>query len=394
MRLTASTIKTLTLPEGKDDYIHFDERLPGFGWRMRATGGGGFVYQYAIAGKTRKYTIGKVDPGKAFDTAKDLHAQVRLGRDPVFEKKQTRIRAAETMGAILPRYIAHQRGRLRHNSFIVTTRYLEDYARPLHPFPIAALDRRTIATLLLAIADKRGGRTSNRVRSCLCAFSAWAVREGLIAHNEAAYTNKATENGPRERVLTGDELRTIWRALEDDAFGAMVKLLMLTGCRRDEIGLLNWSEVDLEAAQINLPGGERTKNGKPHVVPLAPAALEILREQQQHTGQDRVFSSNARGFGGWAYSKGALDARIMVREGKPLAHWVFHDFRRSASTWLHDNGVAPHIVEAVLGHAGHKSGVAGVYNKAQYLDDRRRALSKWADFITEKPADKIVALRA
>jgi integrase len=391
MRLTASTIKTLTLPEGKDDYIHFDERLPGFGWRMRATGVGGFVYQYAIAGKTRKYTIGKVDPGKAFDTAKDLHAQVRLGRDPVFEKKQTRIRAAETMGAILPRYIAHQRGRLRHNSFIVTTRYLEDYARPLHAFPIAALDRRTIATLLLAIADQRGGRTSNRVRSCLCAFSAWAVREGLIAHNEAAHTNKATENGPRERVLTGDELRTIWHALEDDTFGAMVKLLMLTACRRDEINLLNWSEVNLGAKQITLPP-PRTKNNQWHVAPLSEPALEILRAQRQ--GQGRVFSNNARGFGGWGYSKSTLDARIMVREGKPLAHWVFHDFRRSASTWLHEHGVAPHICEAILGHVGHKSGVAGVYNKAQYLDEKRRALEKWADFITEKPADKVVALRA
>jgi integrase len=397
MRLTAPNIKTLKLPEGVTDYVFFDERLPGFGLRQRASGSKSFVFQYAIAGKTKKFTIGEVDPGKAFDIAKDLHAQVRVGRDPVAEKKQTRIHAAETMGAILPRYLTRQRARIRHNSFILTTRYLENYARSLHASPIATLDRRMVAAVLLAVADKHGNRTSNRVRSTLCAFFSWAVREGLVAHNEAAYTNKAPENGPRERVLTGEELRTIWHALEDDTFGAMVKLLMLTACRRDEIGLLNWCEVDLsDAAQINLPGGERTKNGKPHTVPLSHAAVAILtKQQQQRPGSGRVFSDNARGFGGWAYSKSTLDARITVREGKPLAPWVFHDFRRSASTWMHDNAVAPHIVEAILGHySGHRAGVAGVYNRAQYILERRRALERWADHITGLTASKVVPFRA
>jgi hypothetical protein len=87
MRLTASTIKMLTLPKGKDDHIHFDERLPGFGLRQRRGGKQSFVYQYAIAGRTRKFTIGNPDPDKAFQTAKDLHAQVRLGRDPATENR-------------------------------------------------------------------------------------------------------------------------------------------------------------------------------------------------------------------------------------------------------------------------------------------------------------------
>src|SRR5262249_24928981 len=142
-----------------------------------------------------------LDPGKARDTAKDLLAQVRLGRDPAVEKKQARVRAAETMGIVLPRYLARQRDRLRRKSFIKATLYLENYAQSLHAFPVAAIDRRVISTLLLEIDDKRGPRSSNQVRSYLCAFFAWAVREGLTSVNEAAYTNKAVENGPRERVL-------------------------------------------------------------------------------------------------------------------------------------------------------------------------------------------------
>jgi integrase len=386
MRLTAATIKTLKLPAGVSDYTHFDERLPGFGWRMRATGGASFIYQYAIAGRTRKFTIGKVDPGKAFDIAKDLHAQVRLGRDPVLEKKQTRIRSAETMGAVLPLYTANKRAALRPNSIKQIVRNLEVLSRSLHACPIAAIDRRMISTLLLAIADEQGGSTANRLRSNLCAFFAWAVREGLVAVNEAAYTNKAIESGPRERVLVEAELKAIWNALQDSAFGAVVKLLMLTGCRRDEICMLNWSEVDLKAAQINLPG-ERTKNHRPHIVPLAPAALAILRAQQKHEGRDRVFTAKCR-----AHAKTALDARIVLREGKALAPWVFHDFRRSASTWMNENGVAPHVVEAILGHA--KGGIAAVYNKAEYATEKRRALEKWADFITGESTGQVVTLRA
>jgi hypothetical protein len=89
-----------------------------------------------------------------------------------------------------------------------------------------------------------------------------------------------------------------------------------------------------------------------------------------------------------------LDARILAREGKPLAPWVWHDFRRAASTWMHENNVAPHVVEAILGHhSGHRAGVAGVYNLAEYVIESGRALERWADFITGQPAGDVVTLR-
>jgi integrase len=403
MRLTASVIKTLTLPKGRTDHIHFDERLPGFGLRLRASGDKSFVYQYAIAGRTRKFTIGKIDPGKAFDIAKDLYAQVRLGRDPVVEKKQSRIRAAETMGAMLPLYLGHKRDRLRPSTLVQVVRNLENYARPLHLSPIASIDRRTIATLLLTVTERNGPRAAFALRRDLRTFFGWAAREGLVEHNEAAYTNAPTVNEPRTRVLSGDELRIIWNALEDDAlndaflkFAVLrdaVKLLMLTACRRNEIARLSWGEVDLTAKQLNLPP-ERTKNKKPHKVPLAPQAIEILMAQPRSPDQELVFPAARSGkfieIGD--YLKKTLDKRILAREWKSLEPWVWHDFRRAASTWMHENGVTPHIVEAVLAH--HAGGVAAVYNRAEYIIEKRRALSLWADFVTGESTGKVVTLRA
>jgi integrase len=260
------------------------------------------------------------------------------------------------------------------------------------PYPVAAIDRRMVAGLLLDLADKRGPGASNRTRAALSAFMTWAVKRGLAPHNEAAYTDKAIEGGARDRVLTDDEMRAIWAALLDDNYARVVRLLMLTGARRDEIGALRWSEVDPAGAQLNLPG-ERTKNSRPHIVPLSPPALAILAAQPR-TG-DFVFSGTKGGFQNWSRHKDALDARIAEREGKPLAPWRLHDARRSASTWLHEAGAPPHVVESLLGHvSGHQGGVAGVYNHAKYLAERRRWLTRWGEHVTGLPASEVVPLRA
>ena len=162
-----------------------------------------------------------------------------------------------------------------------------------------------------------------------------------------------------------------------------------------------WAEVDFDAAVINLPG-ERTKSRQPHIVPLSGRALAILRTLQDAAGassRDHVFGRGARGFQGWSKSKAELDARnTAARKGHPL-DWTLHDFRRSLSTTLHDRfAVPPHLVEAVLGHvSGHRAGVAGTYNKALYLDERRRALEHWGAhviaLVTGKPVEgKVMAL--
>ena len=196
------------------------------------------------------------------------YAQIRLGRDPVAEKKQARVRAGETMAAVLPLYLARQRTQIAAQQLqpdgaqsaslcAIAARFANRRYRSPHDRGAAAGGRATEwPTGELSVA---------KGSSCLLGLGRG---RGVGRHNEAAYTNAPAVNGPRTRVLTGDELRTIWGALEDDVLGAAVKLLMLTACRRNEIGKLSWSEVDLTAAKIDLPG-ERTKNHKPHRVPLA-----------------------------------------------------------------------------------------------------------------------------
>jgi integrase len=204
----------------------------------------------------------------------------------------------------------------------------------------------------------------------------WLSREGLVEVNVVANTNRAPQNGARSRVLTDAELRDIWHAVGDDRYGAIVKLLMLTGARRDEIASLTWPEIDVDGALVVLPP-ERTKNRRTHEIPLAPTALEILQAQPRRL-RDFVFGYVGQGgYQGWSKSKAELDARLS------LPDWRLHDLRRTVSTVMHDRlGVAPHVVEAVLGHvSGHKAGVAGHYNYARYLQAKREALAQWADHL-------------
>jgi integrase len=400
MRLTATTIRSLALPTGVSDKIFFDEDISGFGLRLRDTGARSWLVQYAIAGRTRKMTGGSpktVDPGKAREWAKDILAKVRLGQDPAHDKQASRQDAAHTVGSLIPRFLQRQRSRLRPKTFAESTRHLTKDLRTFHALPITRLDRRTIAARLSEIAGNAGPATANRVRATASAFCSWAAREGLIESNPVAFTNAAMQNGPRTRLLTDADLAAIWAALGADRYSTILKLLIHTGARREEIGALCWAEVDLTDALITLPPG-RTKNNRQHVIPLSATALVALAAQERSGGF--VFGTSGRaGFQNWTICKRLLDAKIAAG-GAVVAPWVLHDFRRLISTTMHERlAVPPHIVEAVLGHAsGHKSGVAGVYNKAVYLDERRRALQRWSDHVTSivsgvpAPAN-VIALR-
>jgi integrase len=157
---------------------------------------------------------------------------------------------------------------------------------------------------------------------------------------------------------------------------------------------LTWDTVYLdERAVIELPA-ERMKNARPHMIPLSAPALDILRHRYRGD-RGPVFGSGTTGFGNWSRARRELDERL----GDQRPTWVLHDLRRLVSTALHEKlGVAPHIVERILAHVGHQSGTAGVYNKAEYLGERRRALARWADHVLtivtgEKPAAEVVSIR-
>ena len=141
-----------------------------------------------------------------------------------------------------------------------------------------------------------------------------------------------------------------------------MRLLLLTGQRRNEIADLRWAEI--EDGAIVLPK-ERTKNSREHVVPLSPQALAVLDEQAERVGRERVFGDGEGGFSGFSKARERLD------EASGVAGWTLHDLRRTAATRMADLGVQPHVVESILNHiSGHKAGVSGIYNGAAYAAEK------------------------
>jgi len=187
----------------------------------------------------------------------------------------------------------------------------------------------------------------------------------------------------RERVLTEAEMKAVWSATEglgdgqaDGSYFPILRVLLLTGQRREEVGAMRWSELDLDRGTWQLPG-TRTKNGLPHDVPLPRQAGEILRAIPRGD-RECVFGYPMRGFVKWGASKRRLDQKCAV------TGWTVHDLRRTAVTGMAEIGIAPHIVEAVVNHiSGHKGGVAGVYNRAKYVSEKRAGLQRWADYVEQ-----------
>jgi integrase len=284
------------------------------------------------------------------------------------------------MDAVLLNYLAFQREHLKPRSMVELERHLMKNCKSLHGLQLAKIDRRAVAAKLSTIANEKGPPTANRVRAALSGFFAWCIREGLLDTNIVIGTNIQAEKS-RDRILSDLELKRIWDALGSDDYSTIVRLLMLTGLRANEIGALRWSEIVNDAIQLT---PLRTKNNCRHAAPITAAVRTIL-DGCQRTG-DVVFG-RSQGFHGWAYGKARLDQRIKAT-GPELAHWTHHDLRRTMATRLAEFGNAPHIIEAVLGHVGHRSGVHGIYNRAGYENQKRVALETWAAHVEMVVSDK------
>jgi integrase len=371
VKLTKASASTLALPEGKADVIHFDTEVPGFGLRLRRSPSGGVISTWVLQHKRGRETLGRypvITAQQARKWATTLHAKVALGHDPAAAREEEKQQRVETFDAALKLYLGAKK--LRPRSRVEVERHLLKNAASLHRRPLAQISKREIAGCLAAITDRSGAIQANRTRASLSAFFMWCCRRGLVDTNPVGFTERHKEES-RHRVLSDAELRQLWKALPENDYGKAVKLLILTGQRRGEIGLLRWSEIDLARGVISLPS-ERTKNGKPHDVPLSNAARAIL-ESQPRFGE---FVFGRRGLQDWSHRKQGLDAQL------GLEPWVLHDLRRTAATRMVDLGVLPHAVEALLNHYGHRSGVAGVYNRSLYAAEKAQALARWAEHVT------------
>jgi integrase len=379
--ITEDTARNFSFPpeEQRPDKIKFDGEFPGFGLRIRTDQKTGrehrsYIFQYKMGSKHRRLTcgtVGKVTAAEARKTA-NKYAEALLNReDPASEGAAARQEPSHTIGATIPDYLAARQTAMKPRSYEETKRHLETHWRALHGFSIRKVARANIAAETNAIARRSGPVAANRARASLSAFFRWAIGQGLSDENPVAGTSKQKENGPRERSLSDAEIAAVWLAAPENDYGRIVQLLVLTGCRRDEIGSLRWSEIDTEAKAITLTAS-RTKNHTEHVVPLSERALKII-EAIPRRDRDFVFGSGRGGYSGWSKSKAELDEACKVKE------WTLHDIRRTVRTGLGKLGVAPHVAEAVVNHLPAR--LIRTYDRNAYAGEKKAALGAWASHL-------------
>jgi integrase len=385
MKLDKKTIAGLKLPDAKPDAIYFDNSLRGFGLRVRARGDEvrrSWIVQYRRAGATRRMLLGSAEvltADQARAAAKKTLAAIALGQDPQAEKTARRSTDKLILANMIEDHLAAKQSAVRARTFAEVQRYLRGpYFKSLHGMPVDSITRRDVAARLLVITRENGVVAASNARGALSELFTWALANGLAEANPIIGTARPRMPPPRDRVLSDIELAAIWRAAGDDSFGRIVKLLMLLAQRRTEVGGICWSELDLKEGTWTIPS-RRSKNGRAHMLPLPPLALEIIADVPRMVGRDTLFGARVdSGLTGWARPKAALDARL----GSQVESWRLHDLRRSAATRMCDLGVAPHVVEEILNHrSGHRSGVRGIYNRSTYTKEVRMALEMWNNHI-------------
>jgi integrase len=404
MNLTDHEIKKLMLsPDEPDGKVFFDDKMSGLGVRVYRSGRKTWLYQFRLAGKSYKYEIGstaKVLASKAQKEAKIVAGHVANKVNPLDLRRQAEEKHKDEFGDLVVEYLNEKlhpikQGKkpMRPRSYAEVKRHLEDHCKPFKHRPIRSITHSDVANLYKKVAKESGPGAASHTWSTLRAFSHWAMRQGAVDKNVAALYDGGGAGDPRERTLEDSEIAIVWKACGADQFGNIVKLLILTGARRDEVGHMHLSELDLVDKKWLIPE-DRAKNWHEHLVPLNDTAVDLLTDAIK-TREAFVFGyGEKRGFSGWSKAKKALDKRI-TEAGHTIDHWVIHDLRRSFSAGLQRLKIAPHIIDACINHLPPK--LQRTYQTHGYEDERRTALARWAAHVDAvvngKTIDNVVSLR-
>lgn len=394
-KLTERVIEQIECPPGKRDRMVFDSEQRGLAVRVVSTGTKSYLAQYVVAGRKRRVPLGSVeaisldaarkaaravmgDVAKGVDPAKQRKAAVADAKIEAQRERMTLARVVEDWDRL---HLTHRSARYRKDATEAMERALKEWWN----HPAERLARRDV----VAIVDRLTPSVARALAAYGRACFAWAQRRGSVPGNPFLALPVAPSNVQRDRVLTDPEAVGAWKAAEADTtpYGPIVRLLLLTGQRRDEVRGMDWSEISADLATWTVPG-ERTKNGQPSVVPLSAPAQAILRARLKilssgkpgsaddyHPRRGLVFPGEGGKvmFGNWSKSKAALDKAAGV------TGWRIHDLRRTVATGLQRLGVRLEVTESVLNHvSGSRSGIVGVYQRHDWKVEKRTALDGWA----------------
>lgn len=387
IKLTDAKLKALRAPEtGQVEYPDTD--VPGLRARIGKSGAIAFVLRRRVGGQIKNITLDRFGPRfgvvEARRKARSILSDLEAGKGPPV--KRARVHAGVlTLRALVPEYTRAKAG-LRSVGEI--ERILDKYVLPELGDRLADSVTRGDVTRLIDSIAADAPTMARAVHAQLSAFYSWAMpRLDRLAANPCRDAGRPQKAKPRDRVLTEAELAALWAVADAEPFpwGPGLKLLMLTGQRREEVFAADRAEFDLVAKEWTIPP-ERAKNGVAHIVPLSPAALAVVQGIPEFADSGKLFPTRTKArqaeAGPSGYSKAqsrfraALDAKLARKSGP---HWQMHDIRRTVATGLQRLGVRFEVTEAVLNHvSGARGGVAGVYQRHDWKAEKRTALDAWA----------------
>ena len=420
MRLTAAAVERITPPtKGQVDY--FDATVPAFGLRVSYAGARTYFAMTRVHGKLVRLTIGRAKIGDnesgwsladARRKAGELMAVAADGHDPrqmkADDKRKNEVAAKNTFATVAELFMSgHVRPRLAKSTHREYQRALfgQDTAAWAN-LPVSAITRADVRIALDGMVARGSGGGANNLLAHLRKFFGWCAEKEFLDVPPTDRVKPPADKRIGERTLSEGEIVEVWRAFEAEGgvFGDLFKVLLLTGQRRGEVAGMARCElrgIDCEDAIWEIPG-QRTKNGRPHLVPMAKSVRDIVAKRPEIGSGGLIFTTGRRrarpitgaapsaetSVSGFSKAKGRIDTWIADHRNEnglpPMPDWDIHDLRRTMITMMNDRlGVMPHVVEATVNHisGAAKAGVAGVYNKAVYLAERRAALIAWEKMI-------------
>jgi integrase len=382
--LTDQRIKHVTAALGSRIEL-WDAVLPGLGLRVaspstRNEGGSKtWFVRYRIHGAQRRLKLGTYPTlglSEAREAARYVFTELGKGIDAaeVRDKPQNST-FSEAAEEFVTRYAKQNNRRWKETDRILKRYIPPEWGRR----PIADISRRDILALLDRMMDRGTPVMAKQTHATVRKLFYWAESRGIIDASPCVRIPAPAHATERDRVLTDDEIRAVWVACHDLGwpFGPLIRLLLLTGQRKGEVATMRWRDLDLDAARWTIPR-ESTKGDRAHEVPLSRQVMQIIRALPK-VDDTIVFTTNTKvPVAGFSNAKRRLDGICKVE------NWHLHDLRRTAASGMARLGVAPHVVEKVLNHkTGTISGVAAIYNRHGYYEEKRVALTCWANRVLQ-----------